>query len=178
MEKSDENKVMSLKVTEELSVKVIPHSEYEFLMSTKEVATGYGTTKYSIFKALNRCTDDFVEGKHFLRGVELSSTPGVQTNSILWTKRGIVRMGFFIKSKQAKIFRDFVEELVIKADESQTHTKQQYVRTLPPTRRHNRLTPERLIDIMADVCLIDDKELRTRISSKLMGKEVRNGTSN
>ncbi|MDR0661741.1 MAG: hypothetical protein LBG19_13360 [Prevotellaceae bacterium] len=40
---------------------------------------------------------------------------------------------------------------------------------LPAKRRHNRLTPERLLDIMADVCRIEDSALRARIAAKLMG---------
>ena len=32
---------------------------------------------------------------------------------------------------------------------------------------HNRLTHERIIDIMQDLCEIEDKELRLRIVSKL-----------
>ena len=38
----------------------------------------------------------------------------------------------------------------------------------PEKRKHNRLTQERLVDLLADVAKIDDKELRLSIVNKLI----------
>lgn len=113
-------KTMSMQVTGGLSVTIMPDTSHEFLMTIKEVAHGYGTSKYAVFKAMQR-NEDIIEGKHFIRGVDILSTPNdgtIQENSILLTKRGIVRLGFFIKSERAKLFRDWAEDLIIAKMES------------------------------------------------------------
>lgn len=170
-DKKNENRAMSLTVTEGLTVTVLPNSDHEFLMSTKEVANGYGTSDYAIRKALLRNASELTEGKHYLvAGTFCPRTLNLPHNATLWTKRGIVRLGFFIKSERAKLFRDWAEELIIKFEEQKdlfgVEVKN---RQLPAKRNHNRLTKERLLDVMADVCMIDDRELRLKISTKLMG---------
>lgn len=48
-------------------------------------------------------------------------------------------------------------------------------RHLPTKRNHNRLTQDRMVSILADVCRIEDKELRLSLTTKLMGGNT-NGT--
>lgn len=173
MVQQNKSKAMSLTVTDGLTVTVLPNADHEFLMTTREVASGYGTTKYAIQQAYHRNNTELVEGKHFVKGVDILSTPSMQPNATLWTKRGIVRLGFFIKSQRARMFRDWAEELIIRVEETQRQLFEAEVknpaRQLKPRRNHNRLTQERLANILADVCYIDDKDLRLRITNKLMG---------
>ena len=61
------------------------------------------------------------------------------------------------------------EELVINKLEQPTLFDVLPTRQLPAPRKHNRLTAERMIDILADVCQIEDKELRLSLTNKLMG---------
>lgn len=164
---------VNLTVQEGLTVQVFPNAEHEFLMTTKMVAHGYGVSKYAVLKTVQR-NADVIEGKHFLRGVDILSTPNngeIQDNSMLFTKRGIVRLGFFIKSERAKLFRDWAEDLIIakmEGGEQGTLFEVPVQHKLPAKRKHNRLTPERVLDIMSDVCQIQDYELRTRIVNKLL----------
>lgn len=166
----NETKAMSLTVTEGLTVTILPDSNHEFIMSTKQIALGYGVTEYAIRQSKLRNDHELIEGKHYLSGVTIrhGASPGA-SKSTMWTKRGIVRLGFFIKSERAKLFRDWAEELVIDAIEHRTDracpvsTKQ-----LPARRNHNRLTSDRLLSIMADVCRIDDRDLRLSLTNKLM----------
>jgi hypothetical protein len=164
----NELQVMNLTVTEGLTVTLLPDSAHEFLMTTKEAAKGYGTSKYSIQKAFLRNGDELVEGKHYTTArTYCPRDTKLPHNAVLWTKRGIVRLGFYIKSERSKLFRDWAEDLVIQRTEHPTlfdlPPKQ-----LPAHRKHNRLTSERLLSIMADVCQIEDKHLRISISNKLM----------
>ena len=166
------SKEMKMQVTAELAVNVIPNQNYEFLMTTKEVAHGYGTSKYAVYKALERHNVEMVEGKHFIKGVDILSTPqkdgNIQPNSFLFTKRGIVRLGFFIKSKQAILFRDWAEDLIINVAESAENFLQPIpVLQIPKKRNHNRLTQDRMISILSDVAKIDDSALRLSLISKL-----------
>ena len=96
---------------------------------------------------------------------------GYKFKQIFWTKRGIVRLGFFIKSERAKMFRDWAEDLVInKIDEAyqvQAQVQQLSLFPEPVKRNHNRLTKERMIDILADVAKIEDKNIRLSLIDKL-----------
>ena len=172
--KNEAGNLLPMIVTEGVTVNVLPNDQYEYLMTVSEVANGYATTKYSIFQAVHNHPDELIEGKHFIRGVDILYTPSlkgvIQPNSILLSKRGIVRLGFFIKSERAKLFRDWAEELVIEKVEQ--HRQQTLfdvpAKALPARRNHNRLTTDRLLSIMADVARIDDRDVRLSITNKLM----------
>ena len=162
-------KEIKMQVTAELAVNVIPNQNYDYVMTTKEVAHGYGVSPQNI-REHQRVNDDFVEGKHFVKGVSFSDTLGknAQPHQIFWTKRGIVRLGFFIKSEQAKLFRDWAEDLIINVLEAGENFLQPVpVLQAPKKRNHNRLTQDRMIGILADVAKIDDSALRLSLISKL-----------
>ena len=162
-------KEVNLKVTEELSVTVLPNSDFEFLMTTKEVAHAYDVSPQNI-REHQRVNDDFIEGKHFIKGVRISDTLGknAQPHQVFWTKRGIVRLGFFIKSERAKLFRDWAEDLIINVLEAGENFLQPVpVLQAPKKRNHNRLTQDRMISILADVAKIEDSALRLSLISKL-----------
>lgn len=168
--KKEEKQAMSLQVTEGLTVTILPDSNHEFIMSTKQIAAGYGVTEYAIRQSKLRNEHELIDGKHYLGGVTIrhGASPGA-SKSTMWTKRGIVRLGFFIKSERAKLFRDWAEELVIEKLEHRQQTLFDVpTRQLPAKRNHNRLTTDRLLSIMADVTRIDDRELRLSIANKLM----------
>lgn len=158
--------VINLAVTDELSVSIIPNSVHEFLIPTKDVAAGYGINPSTLRTHFHRHSDEFTEGVHFLVNVTISNgdTKGGFTRTTMWTKAGVIRLGFFIKSERAKLFRDWAEQLILAV----VGHKQP---TLPAVskRKHNRLTAERIIDILSDVCLIENRELRERIANKITG---------
>ncbi len=87
------------------------HPQHEFLLSNKEVALGYGTTIQSLAQAKKNNKNELIEGKHWLR-LEVQTKGGKQ-KVIHWTKKGIVRLGFFIKSENAKKFRDWAEDYIV-----------------------------------------------------------------
>lgn len=167
-------------VSDNLLVEIIPNEKFEFLMTTNEVAKGFGIVASSLRSQKHEHRDELIEGKHFITGVGISNTPSndrcisgssFQSTQILWTKRGIVRLGFFIKSERAKMFRDWAEDLIVnKIDETyqiQAQVQQLSLFPEPVKRNHNRLTKERLIDILADVAKIEDKNIRLSLIDKL-----------
>ncbi len=114
---------LTLQVNSSLSVCILPSKEHEFLMTSKEVALGYGVTESTIRSNMANNRDELAEGKHFVKGVQIMDTLGgsnQQPNQTFWTKRGIVRLGFFIKSDRARQFRDWAEDIVIFAGQSGT----------------------------------------------------------
>lgn len=157
-------RVLNLQVTDGLAVAIIQNQTYEFLMPVKDVALGYGVSSGTIRSTQSRHNDEFLEGRHFIKGVAICNTlANSQPHAVYWTKAGVVRLGFFIKSERAKLFRDWAENLILQVTAPQLQ--------LPdvPKRKHNRLTSDRLLDIMADVCQIENSELRNRIATKLKG---------
>lgn len=163
--KKEAGTLLPMTVTEGVTVNILPDDRYEFLMTTREVAAGYGVSPYAVRMTLARHNDELTEGKHFLGGVTIchGATPG-SSKGTLWTKRGIVRLGFFIRSERARLFRDWAEDLVLSVAERPAAP-------VPASRprRINRLTPARIVDLLSDVCLIEDKTLRERIAAKLKG---------
>ena len=164
-------------VAENLIVTVEPDRKHEFLMTTNEIAKGYGISGGTIRKHKIEHQDELVEGKHFITCVHKLDTRATKSNAgtesatykqTLWTKRGIVRLGFFIKSERAKLFRDWAEDLVIFTTEQAAKAEQLSLWLEPEKRRHNRLTQERLVGLLADVAKIDDKELRLSLIDKLV----------
>lgn len=163
-------------VSENLSVEILPDDKFEFLITTNEAAKGFGINPSSLRSQKHDHRDELIEGKHFITSVGISnagckSGGYLQNKQILWTKRGIVRLGFFIKSERAMMFRDWAEDLVVnKIDEAyrvQSQVQQLSLFPEPVKRNHNRLTKERLVDILADVARIEDKELRLTLVDKL-----------
>ncbi|MGC4130174.1 MAG: hypothetical protein QM564_11600 [Bergeyella sp.] len=156
--------LMKLRVTDGLTVAVLQHQAHEFIMPTKDVALGYGVSAGTIRMTQLRHFDELIEGKHFIKGVTFCDTlTGIQPRAVYWTKAGVVRLGFFVKSERAKMFRDWAENVIL-----QTITPK-LPANLPniKKRKHNRLTQERMISILADVAKIDDKALRLSLIEKL-----------
>jgi len=111
-------RIMQLITFNDVELHLQEHSQYEFLLSNKEVALGYGITENAIIKHLKRRSDELIEGKHWLR-LEVQTKGGKQ-KVIHWTKKGIVRLGFFIKSENAKKFRDWAEDYIVNKKATQT----------------------------------------------------------
>ncbi len=169
METGNKAGKLSMQVTDGLQVAVYPNHEHEFLLPTKDVALGYGVTPYTIRQHKKGHSEELIEGKHFLSSVSISHGAKGSTRGTMWTKRGIVRLGFFIKSERAKLFRDWAEDLIIKVDQHKDLFGQMVSKpkALPAKRNHNRLTQARLVDLMADVVKIENADLRLSITKKL-----------
>lgn len=158
--------LMKLQVADGLTVAVLQHQAHEFVMPTKDVALGYGVSAGTIRNHQLSHHEDLQYGRHYLKGVDLINTlPNTQPHAVFWTKAGIIRLGFIVQSKRGIMFRNWAENVIL-----QTITPQ-LPKNLPAIakRKHNRLTTARLLDIMADVCQIENSELRNRIATKLKG---------
>lgn len=170
--KNEAGTLLPMTVTEGITVNVLPNGEHEYVMDSTQVASGYGVTKYNIRQHLLQHPDELIEGKHYIKGVSIPNTPTKQPNQIWWTKRGIIRLGFFIKSERAKLFRDWAEELVIRMNEQRDLFGNPLivpVKRLTGKRLINRLDRNRLIRLLALASRINDNELRIAIINELTG---------
>ena len=98
----------------EQEVILTPDPTHEFTATTEQVALGYGVSVSTIRDHKANRPEELVEGKHFLT-VGITDAGNGNLTRTLWTKRGIVRLGFFIRSKRARLFRDMAEDLVLNA---------------------------------------------------------------
>lgn len=73
--------------------------------TTEYVAKRYGTSETNIRDHKREHADEIVEGIHFI--VE---TNKFRKTAIKWTLRGIIKLGMFIRSKEAKHFRLWAEQ--------------------------------------------------------------------
>ncbi|MDR0604849.1 MAG: hypothetical protein LBG80_11150 [Bacteroidales bacterium] len=96
-----QNKKLCLVVSAGVTVNLLPDDKHEFLMAAQEVAKGYDVTIAVIQDSVRRHVMEFIEGKHFIHSPE----------DVMWTKRGVVRLGFFIDGPKARAFRDMIEDL-------------------------------------------------------------------
>lgn len=97
-------------------VVLTPDPTHEFTATTEQVALGYGVSQENIRSHKLTKADELIEGKHWITvtsGVGNTNAGNLQRQQTLWTKRGIVRLGFFIRSARARLFRDMAEDLVI-----------------------------------------------------------------
>lgn len=97
-------------------VVLTPDPTHEFTATTEQVALGYGVSQENIRSHKLTKADELIEGKHWITVTSCvgnTNAGNLQRQQTLWTKRGIVRLGFFIRSKQARQFRDMAEDLVI-----------------------------------------------------------------
>lgn len=101
-----------VKINEELEVEVIFEGDLDWLMSTKDVAEGYGLTQAGLRSIKRDNIEELKEGKHWV--VRDSHTLGGKQKATFWTKHGVVRLGFFIKTSMARDFRDWAEDFIIK----------------------------------------------------------------
>ena len=103
---------------QQTTLSVVESTEHTFLLSNKEVAIGYGVDAKTVNRHKTEHSDELIEGKHWMR-LDVQTNGGKQS-VIHWTKKGIVRLGFFIKSEQAKAFRDWAEDYIVKSPEIAT----------------------------------------------------------
>lgn len=102
---------------DELELQVQPDPRLEWTLSNEQVAEGYGVTVSSLRSTKSRHSDELVQDKHWIVLQIATGSLGAR-DATFWTKRGIIRLGFFIRSERARKFRDFYEDLVLEFQSS------------------------------------------------------------
>lgn len=85
-------------------VKILNYQNF----TTEYVAERYGVSERTILAHKARHADEIVENIHFI--YELTDTNGGKQEVLKWTLRGIIKLGMFIRSKEAKYFRLWAEQ--------------------------------------------------------------------
>lgn len=99
---------MSLIEFQGTSIELDLSDEYVFLLSTKEASKCFGCSADAIRQSKSHNQHELIESKH-----SFTVRNSNNAKKIMWTKRGIVHLGFFIKSKCIKEFRKWATNYVI-----------------------------------------------------------------
>lgn len=150
--KAQNSQKIMLQISPNVVFSVYPHPLHEFLISTKNLSEALQVAENTLLVHKSRAK--FQENKHFIFNVELDEA--LPHNAVLFTKFGVAEFAYHLRSGYAKDLRDWVENL-----------KMNVPKSLPDKRRHNRLTPSRMVEILADVAKIEDKGLRLSLVQKL-----------
>ena len=140
------------------AIEVQPDVEHEWLLSTKDVAEGYGISDAGVRKVKERYADELEEGKHWV--VTDSHTLGGKQKTTMWTKRGVVRLGFFIKTPMAKEFRDWAEDYIVNE-------------RAPKAQKEVRLTPAEMLLQQAQLMLEMERKT-SELDKRVVQLEAKN----
>jgi hypothetical protein len=112
---------LTLDVKKGVSVAIFPDESQHFFISNKDVALGYNVTENNLLLIKRSNVSEFKEGIHYVTGALMhqkcqdeigEKLYNWNRNQIFWTKQGIIRLSFFIKTQAAISFRDYLEQLV------------------------------------------------------------------
>ncbi|MDL2289776.1 Bro-N domain-containing protein [Paludibacteraceae bacterium OttesenSCG-928-F17] len=171
---------MQLQVSEGLEVQVIPNIPYEFLMPTEDVAKGYGVQAGTIRKHKKENADELIEGEHFLihsfpsvtksnARSKRAGSDNLQSKQVFWTKAGVIRLGFFIKSQQAKQFRNWAEKLILEVSNHNQRQQQQAMPAYEPPRyipeNNRQLGKDLQMLIYRELLKVDSRPVRNKIAA-------------
>jgi len=107
--------------------------------------------------------------------VSLLSRPGQRRPVSLVSESGLYKLVLRSNKPKAKIFIKWVTAEMLPAIRKTGHYEvpgkalPPERKQLPEKRNHNRLDKDRLISILADVCLVRETEVRERLLAKLTG---------
>lgn len=148
-----------------ISLTIIPDTEHEYLMSTANVAEGFGVSEETVRSHKRNHSDELRPNKHWISGVENFNGGNLPVKTTYWTKRGIVRLGFLINSDRARIFRDWAEDLVL--------GKIEEIATVSPTSVESPNSPAEMFLHVAQQLLNHEQSLATlQIEHKSLTEKV------
>jgi len=97
-----------VQITDDFTILANPHPVHVFLITGKQVAKGYEVSPQNVREHKSTNSKEFVENKHFV--VRNPDGKSGSAPNIFWTLRGVMRLGFLIKSENARIFRNWAED--------------------------------------------------------------------
>ncbi len=112
-------------IVNEVSFAVIADENNEFLVSTKDVAQVFAVDESTI--RTHKMGGELRVDHHFIEGVGNSNSSTNQTRT-MWTKKGIVRLGFLLRRTLYTVaFRDWAEDFIISGGDVKQLTDEETV---------------------------------------------------
>ncbi len=147
----------------DVNIQVRPNKDHEWILETSIVANGYSITESSLRSIKSRNESELIENKHWMVLQIATPSNGLQ-NKIFWTKKGVVRLGFFIKSQRAKKFRDWAEDLIISKANTQRDLSKLEILEMALQSEKEKIHLQETIAHLAPKAEYTDKVLTSRTS--------------
>jgi hypothetical protein len=84
----------------------LPDEAHDWLLTTAEVAQGYGVAESTIRGHKSTKPEEFLSDRHWVK---------LENGKVMWTKLGVIRLGFCIESTRGVEFRTKAEGWVLSA---------------------------------------------------------------
>jgi len=95
----------------ELNLNVMPTNDHRhWYLTVEEVAQGYGVTRNCVMNHLREHAEEIRDGIE--KGVSNTDTPGGTQAKVVIYREGVIKLGFFVRSKQAVKFRQWATDVV------------------------------------------------------------------
>ena len=114
--------LITVEINEDVFIEVQEDSKYEWVISSEDVAEGYGMSASSLRSVKSRNTHKFVEGTHFIMitssVADCNSRDNLKSKKLMWTKSGVLKIGMQgINTPLADAFVDWAVSFIIKKQE-------------------------------------------------------------
>ncbi len=101
----------------ELELHPVIDNKHDWLLSQNETCEAFSIDNAAIERLMEAHTETLSENRHYLTSTLVSG--GSTTSPIMfWTKKGIIRLAYYLKSDDALAFLDFAEDLDLTSDQS------------------------------------------------------------
>ena len=153
-------------IADGIELHVLPSERHVFLVPTREIARALNVSHQTISTNKSRYQHIFKEDVHYISKFDWHNREtNLTVRCTVWTRKGLIEHAQYLRGGYSKELRDWAdrEQMGIKGLPEHGDSKK---------RRHNRLTPERLLDIMSYVSQIENHDLRKNITERLIGQEA------
>ena len=97
----------------DLELHPIIHPKHQWLMTTKELARALNLELVDLINLKANNEDRFIEDKHYLYSQVKTCDYSNGAEMFLWSKKGILRVVYMLKSDIAMEFLDFIEDIQV-----------------------------------------------------------------
>ena len=104
--------MLSLISWNDISFELEERKGFHFTITNKELSKVFDCNESTIRRHKADHKEELVNGKHFIIEKDFNNRKVTK-----WTKNGVVRLGFFINTKRAKLFRDWAEDYIVETQD-------------------------------------------------------------
>lgn len=94
----------------ELELHPIQHDRHGWLLTQKETCEAFAIDDATLDTLLSSHADSLLEDRHFLK-TSITSAEMATSKITFWTKKGVIRLAYYLKSEASLDFLDLAEDL-------------------------------------------------------------------
>ena len=107
----------------DIELHLLADDRHQWLITLKELSLAFDVGLNVIIEIKSEHDSDLIEGKHFIFDSIASEYWEDRTKRLLWTKKGVMRLAFWLNNERVIEAIDFFEELQFNVVKKETHEK-------------------------------------------------------